>query len=175
MGKNDLSPLWLQINATPEVLAEKTAVRLQLALKLLITQMLQHHLDQQRCITLVFLNLDLICQSSHKQLNIAINRRLHEYAQSICKLHAGLTAKRPQQPATSRCSLENKDNKLGGKITACGRTRCFVKPGSDGAQSTKGVFYLVVAPEPGQAVGVHDAEDFTLRILPADVVLVPAV
>ena len=35
--------------------------------------------------------------------------------------------------------------------------------------------YLVVAPEPGQAVGVHDAEDFALCILPADVVLVPAV
>ena len=35
--------------------------------------------------------------------------------------------------------------------------------------------YLVVAPEPGQAIGVHDAEDFALRILPADVVLVPAV
>lgn len=34
---------------------------------------------------------------------------------------------------------------------------------------------LVVAPEPGQAVRVHDAEDFTVRILPADVVLVPAV
>lgn len=33
----------------------------------------------------------------------------------------------------------------------------------------------MVAPEPGQAVGVHDAEDFALRILPADVVLVPAV
>lgn len=35
--------------------------------------------------------------------------------------------------------------------------------------------YLVIPPEPGQAVGVHDAEDFALRILPADVVLVPAV
>lgn len=35
--------------------------------------------------------------------------------------------------------------------------------------------YLVIPPEPGQAVGVHDAEDFVLRILPADVVLVPAV
>lgn len=35
--------------------------------------------------------------------------------------------------------------------------------------------YLVIAPEPGQAVGVHDAEDFVLWILPANVVLVPAV
>lgn len=35
--------------------------------------------------------------------------------------------------------------------------------------------YLVIAPELGQAVGVHDAEDFALWILPADVVLVPAV
>lgn len=35
--------------------------------------------------------------------------------------------------------------------------------------------HLVVAPEPGQAVWVHDAEDFALCILPADVVLVPAV
>ena len=35
--------------------------------------------------------------------------------------------------------------------------------------------YLVIPPEPGQAVGVHDAEDFALWILPADVVLVPAV
>lgn len=35
--------------------------------------------------------------------------------------------------------------------------------------------YLVVAPKPGQAIGVHDAEDFALWILPADVILVPAV
>lgn len=35
--------------------------------------------------------------------------------------------------------------------------------------------YLVISPEPGQAVGVHDAEDFAFCILPADVVLVPAV
>lgn len=35
--------------------------------------------------------------------------------------------------------------------------------------------YLVIAPEPGQAIGVHDAEDFALWILPANVVLVPAV
>lgn len=35
--------------------------------------------------------------------------------------------------------------------------------------------YLVVAPEPGQAIWVHDAEDFTVGVLPADVVLVPAV
>lgn len=35
--------------------------------------------------------------------------------------------------------------------------------------------HLVVAPKPGQAVWVHDAEDFALCILPADVVLVPAV
>lgn len=33
----------------------------------------------------------------------------------------------------------------------------------------------MIAPEPGQAVGVHDAKDFALWILPADVVLVPAV
>lgn len=35
--------------------------------------------------------------------------------------------------------------------------------------------YLVIAPEPGQAVGVYDAEDFALGVLPADEVLVPAV
>lgn len=35
--------------------------------------------------------------------------------------------------------------------------------------------YLVIAPQPGQAIGVHDAEDFALCILPADVVFVPAV
>lgn len=33
----------------------------------------------------------------------------------------------------------------------------------------------MVAPKPGQAIGVHDAEDFVCWILPADVVLVPAV
>lgn len=37
------------------------------------------------------------------------------------------------------------------------------------------VLHLVVSPQPGQAVWVHDAEDFALCILPADVVLVPAV
>lgn len=35
--------------------------------------------------------------------------------------------------------------------------------------------YLVVAPKPSQAVWVHDAEDFVLCILPANVVVVPAV
>lgn len=34
---------------------------------------------------------------------------------------------------------------------------------------------LVVPPEAGQAVGVHDPEDFGLAILPADVVLVATV
>lgn len=37
------------------------------------------------------------------------------------------------------------------------------------------VLHLVVSPQPGQAIWVHDAEDFALCILPADVVLVPAV
>lgn len=35
--------------------------------------------------------------------------------------------------------------------------------------------HLVVPPQPSQAIRVHDAKDFALLILPADVVLVPAV
>lgn len=33
----------------------------------------------------------------------------------------------------------------------------------------------MVAPQPGQAIWVHDAKDFALRVLPADVVLIAAV
>lgn len=33
----------------------------------------------------------------------------------------------------------------------------------------------MVPPEAGQAVGVHDAEDFGVAVLPADVVLIAAV
>lgn len=53
-------------------------------------------------------------------------------------------------------------------ITAKHRHSCF-------CLSRRKCAHLVVPPQPGQAVGVHDAEDFTFWILPADVVLVPAV
>lgn len=51
-----------------------------------------------------------------------------------------------------------------------------IKDNNNATTGTRSVrAYLVVSPQPGQAIGVHDAEDFALWILPADVVFVPAV